>query len=527
MINKLKVASPPHISRRTTTSTVMIDVVISLLPAVFMAIHFFGLNVAKLIAVSLVSAALSQLTAEALFKKPSELGDYSFAVTAILLALILPHTTPLWVAVLGNIFAIVVGKVIFGGLGKNIFNPALLGRVFLMVSFPQYILHYKTYDGQSGATVLPMMKYLGVEKIYDIFGGPIDFYKALITGNDIYGSMGETSIVAILIGLIYLKLRGHVKLYVPFSIILTVFALSFVLGYNPFIYVLAGGLIFGAVYMATDMVTSPYTKTGGIIYGIFIGVLIVFIRKTTSHPEGISYAILIANLFVPFINKHTKPRVFGKEYNMKELKTALISLLAIIIGVFAIIKIDASISAERQIKNEEHKKNEIIKLIPQSKELGSYEDSFISENYLFQPVIGEDNEIIAYVVEGESKGYSHYLVHFLLAINPEGTTIGYKVLKETETKGLGSRIAEEKWQKVFIGLSKDSEFEKGKDSFAGATYTFANMYKEIKKILEAFDIHKKDNTNYEDEEMDGEAGATETDDEEWSLIEKRDGFLWA
>ena len=211
MISKLKVASPPHIKRRTKTSTVMIDVIISLVPAIFVAIHYFGFNVAKLIVVSLISAGLSQLAAEKIFKKPSEIKDYSFAVTAILLALILPHTTPLWVAVLGNIFAIVVGKVIFGGLGKNIFNPALLGRVFLMISFPQYVLHYKTYDGQSGATILPMMKYMGIEKIYNIFGGPVDFYQALITGNNIYGSMGETSIAAIIVGLIYLKLRGHVK----------------------------------------------------------------------------------------------------------------------------------------------------------------------------------------------------------------------------------------------------------------------------------------------------------------------------
>lgn len=526
MISKLKVASPPHITRRTKTSTVMIDVIISLIPAIFIAIHYFGFNVAKLIVVSVISAGLSQLAAEAVFKKPSELGDYSFAVTAILLALVLPHTTPLWVAVLGNVFAIVVGKVIFGGLGKNIFNPALLGRVFLMVSFPQYILHYKTYDGQSGATILPMMKYLGIEKIYNIFGGPVDFYQALITGNNIYGSMGETSIAAIIVGLIYLRLRGHVKLYIPFSIILTVFTASFVLGYNPFIYILAGGLVFASVYMATDMVTSPYTKIGGILYGILIGLLVVFIRKTTSYPEGVSYAILIANLFVPFINKHTKPRVFGKEYNMKEIKTALISLAAIIFGVFAIVKLDASINNERQMKSEEYKKNEIMKLIPQGEKLGADEATFIQEGYLFRPVMGKDDEIIAYVVEAQAKGYSHYLVDFLIAIDTKGNTIGYKVTHQTETKGLGSRIAEDQWQNVFVGLDKDSEFEKDKDSFAGATYTFTNMYKEIKKILGAYDAYLKENTSEED--MDGEAGASETNaDDEWSLNQKRDDFSWA
>ena len=250
----------------------------------------------------------------------------------------------------------------------------------------------------------------------------------------------------------------------------------------------------------------------------------MFIRKTTSYPEGVSYAVLIANLFVPFINKHTKPRVFGKEYNMKEIKTALISLVAIIMGVFAIIKLDASIDAERQIKNEEYKKNEIMKIIPQGEKIGADEDTFIQEGYLFRPVMGKNNEIIAYVVEAQAKGYSHYLVDFILAIDTEGTTIGYKVTHQTETKGLGSKIAEDQWQNVFIGLDKNSEFEKDKDSFAGATYTFTNMYKEIKKILEAFDGYLKDNISEED--MDGEAGATESGDDEWSINQKRDDFIW-
>lgn len=519
MINKLKVASPPHLRRRTQTSTVMIDVVISLLPAVFIGIHYFGFNVAKLVIASLVSAGISQATAEYFFKKKSELGDYSFAVTAILLALVLPHTTPIWVAVIGNVFAIVFGKVIFGGLGKNIFNPALLGRVFLMISFPQYILHYRTYDGQSGATILPMMKYLGLEKIYNIFGGPVDFYQALITGNNIYGSMGETSITAILLGLIYLKLRGHVKLYLPLSIILTVFLTSYILGYNPFIYILAGGLIFASVYMATDMVTSPYTRNGGIIYGIFIGIMVVFIRKTTSYPEGVSYAILMANIFVPFINKYTKPRVFGKEFNMKEIKIALICIISIAAGVFGIIKLDSYVSLKRANKIKEYRTIKILSLVSEGKKIGEDSDTFMQEGYLFRPIFSEDDNIEAYVVEGEAKGYSHHYVDFILTIDTEGNSTGFKVLRQEETKGLGSRIEEEEWQNVFIGLNKDSEFDKDIDSFSGATYTFANMFKEIINILSAFSDFNEENH----EDIDSEAGAS---DGEWSLIQKRDDLVW-
>lgn len=508
MNKKFKVASPPHLRRRTTTSIVMIDVIISLLPAIFMSIKYFGLEVAFLIIACILSAGISQFLFERIFNKKSELWDYSFAVTGILLALILPHTCPPWVASIGSAFAIIFGKCIYGGLGKNIFNPALVGRIFLMISFPQYVLNYRTYDGGAGATLLPLMKYRGVENLYTTFGSKGNFFRSLLTGQDIYGSMGEVSVIAILIGLIYLKLKGHVKLYIPFSIISSVFILSYFLGYNPYIYTLSGGLIFASVYIATDMVSSPYTKSGSIIYSIVIALLVILIRSKTSHPEGTAYAILFANIFVPFINKYTKPKVFGKGYRMKEIRVAIIALLISVISISAIFRIDKLIEIDRKEKYELYKENLMLSLVADAKKLGKDEETIIYNRFLFRPIYGGNNELIAYVVESEAKGYSQDIVKFFLAIDLEGRSIGYHILEHNETNGLGSRISNKEWQNVFIGLTKESKFNIEKDAFVGATYTFSNMHRVIISILRAYEEGKSNNKK-DNIEVDYKSGATE------------------
>lgn len=531
MNKKFKVASPPHLRRRTTTSIVMLDLIVSLIPAMLMSIHYFGIAVAKLILACVISSGISQFLFEKLYNKKTELWDYSFAVTGILLALILPHTCPPWVASLGSAFAIIFGKCIYGGLGKNIFNPALIGRIFLMISFPQYVLNYRAYDGGAGATLLPLMKYRGIESLYTTFGSRADFFRSLLSGQNIYGSMGEVSVVAILIGLLYLRLKGHVKLHIPFSILTSVFILSYLLGYNPYIYILSGGLVFASVYIATDMVTSPYTKLGSIIYSIVIALLVVLIRRNTSHPEGVAYAILFANIFVPFINKYTKPRVFGKGYRMKEIKIAIISLSISIVLISAIFRVDKIIEAYREENYRAYKEKIMLSLVDDAKDIGRHEDTIIYNRFLFRPVYDKNKETIAYIIEGKAKGYSQDIVKFLLAIDLEGTSIGHKVLEHNETNGLGSRISNKEWEDVFIGLNKDSRFNVETDAFSGATFTFANMHRAVLEILRAYNNResKKEeiktdynsgateliyNEDTEDEYLEGEAGATDLYQEE-------------
>ncbi len=537
MIKKLKVASAPHLRRQTTTRGTMIDVIISLIPVTIMAIKYFGSVVINLLLVSILVTGIAQFIGEKLLKKDSELGDYSFVVTAMLLTLSLPHTTPYWVLSLGSIFAIIFGKVIYGGLGKNLFNPALLGRVFMMVSFPQYILNYKSYDGSAGATILPLMKYTSMNSIYDSFGGKGEFIKGLFTGHEILGSMGEVSVIAILIGLIYLKLRGHVKLSVPFIIVSVVFIGGYFGGYNPLVYILSGGLIFGAVYMATDMVTSPYTRVGKMVYSLLIGICILIIRKFTSHPEGVAYAILFGNIFVPFINKHTKPRVFGRGYNMKEIKIAAISLGLTLVGLLLIFQIDKKLESNKEAKILLEKEKVMLEMVENSARIAKDEETTMYGGYVFRPIYNINEEKIAYVVEAKSKGYSKSEIEFLMAMALDGSCIGHHILAHEETKGLGSKIASNEWKNVFNNVTKDSKFDKETDAFSGATYTFRNMHKTIIDILKAYenetentidgesgatDIGWEEEVVEEVEETDGEAGSTDGD---WSAY-RRDGILW-
>ncbi len=530
MIKKLKVASAPHLRRQTTTRGTMIDVVISLIPVTIMAIKYFGSVVINLLLISLLVTGVAQYIGEKLLKRESELGDYSFVVTAMLLTLSLPHTTPYWVLVLGSVFAIIFGKIIYGGLGKNLFNPALLGRVFMMVSFPQYILNYKNYDGSAGATILPLMKYTSMDSIYDTFGGKSEFIKGLFTGHEILGSMGEVSIIAILLGLIYLKLRGHVKLSVPFIIILVVFIGGYFGGNNPLVYILSGGLIFGAVYMATDMVTSPYTKVGKIIYSLLIGLGILIIRKFTSHPEGVAYAILFGNIFVPFINKYTKPRVFGRGYNMKEVKIALISLVLTLVGLLLIFQMDKSLEGSKEAKILLEKEKIMLSMVEEGTRVAKDGETKIYGGYLFRPVYNINEEKIAYIVEAKSKGYGKSEIEFLMAMDLKGVCIGHHILAHEETKGLGSRIASSEWKNVFVSTTKKSKFDKEADAFIGATYTFLNMHKTIIDILKSYESEVEVTLDNQGEvsdigggeEVDGEAGSTEGD---WNAS-RRDGRLW-
>lgn len=301
----LSVSSSPHIRNKLNTSMIMFVVIIALLPATCFGIYNFGVNAALLVAICIATCVISEFIYEKLLKLPVTISDLSAVVTGLLLALNLPPSLPWWIAILGSVFAIIVVKMLFGGIGQNFMNPALGARCFLLICFTARMTNF-TYDGVTTSTPLATLKE----------GGSVNVFK-MMTGF-IPGTIGETSMIAIVIGAIILILVGVIDLKIPGSYIIT-FVLFLVIfaenGRDPY-YIAAqlagGGLMLGAFFMATDYATSPITDSGKIIFGILLGIFTGIFRIFSSSAEGVSYAIIICNLLVPLIEKATIPKPFGK-----------------------------------------------------------------------------------------------------------------------------------------------------------------------------------------------------------------------
>ena len=304
MSNKLKVASSPHVRAKDDTSRIMLYVIIALLPTTIFCIVNFGYKALILVLACVATCVLSEYVFEMIVHKKSTISDLSAVVTGLLLALNLPHTLPVWQAVLGSIFAIVVVKMLFGGLGQNFMNPALGGRVFLLVSFAATMTNFE-FDGVSGATPLQLLKN----------GEAVDTFKMMI-GNTA-GTIGETSALCILIGAIFLILMGVIDLTIPGMYILSFVVFIILFGGHglDFSFIIAhlcgGGLMLGAFFMATDYVTSPITPLGKVVFGILLGLFTGLFRIFGNSAEGVSYAIIFCNLLVPLIEKFTVPTAFG------------------------------------------------------------------------------------------------------------------------------------------------------------------------------------------------------------------------
>ncbi|MDY4794210.1 MAG: RnfABCDGE type electron transport complex subunit D [Pararoseburia sp.] len=304
MSDLLNVTSSPHVRAKVDSSKIMLLVIISLLPASFFGIYNFGIRALVLILVTIASCVASEWIFEKIVHKKSTINDLSAVVTGLLLALNLPHTLPWWQAVIGGVFAIVVVKMLFGGLGQNFMNPALGARCFLLISFTGPMTSF-THDGVTGATPLALLK----------AGEEVDTMSMLI--GKTAGTIGETSVIALLIGAIILILFGVIDLRIPGSYILTFAIFVLLFGGHGFDmnYLVAqlcgGGLMLGAFFMATDYVTSPITPSGKIIFGIVLGILTGIFRIFGASAEGVSYAIIFGNLLVPLIEKITVPRAFG------------------------------------------------------------------------------------------------------------------------------------------------------------------------------------------------------------------------
>ena len=310
---KLIAGSSPHLKSGQTTSSVMRDVIIALLPALLAAVYFFRMDAALVILVTLLSCIISEYVCNKIAKKPVTVGDYSAAVTGLLLAFNLPPSIPLWMAAVGGIFAIVITKMLFGGLGRNFINPALAARAFMMASWPVAMTTWTNplVDTISSATPLAIIK-KGSEAAGVI---PPDITNLFI-GN-VSGCIGETSVLALLIGAAYLLVRRVISYEIPLFFIGTVAFMTWMLGGNTLFsgnalyHIFSGGLMLGAFFMATDYTTSPVTFTGKIIMGVGCGLLTSVIRLYGGYPEGVCYSILLMNLAVPLIDKFTLPKSFG------------------------------------------------------------------------------------------------------------------------------------------------------------------------------------------------------------------------
>ena len=314
MMEKLIVSSSPHFHGKRTTQNIMLDVILALCPACIAAVVYFGLRAAVLIVTCVAACVACEYLSRRVMKRPQTVGDLSCVVTGVLLALNLPATLNPLMAVFGCAAAIVVVKQMFGGIGQNFVNPALTARIILMNSFPSQMTHWTApFDYAAGADAVTAATPLG---ILAEGGGELPSYLDMFLGKT-GGCLGETCALAILIGGAYLIARKVISPVIPLAYLGTAAAFSFLLGRDPLVDLLSGGLMLGAFFMATDYTTSPLYWKARIAFGVGCGLLTILIRQFGSLPEGVSYSIVLMNILTPLLERRIKPRAFGKPKEKK------------------------------------------------------------------------------------------------------------------------------------------------------------------------------------------------------------------
>ena len=321
----LVVSSSPHAHSGASVRRIMLDVIIALVPALAVSVVLFGLNAVRLVGVCVVACVGTEALCRKIMGRDLGIGDLSAVVTGILLAFNLPPSLPTWMAVVGSVLAIAIAKQLFGGIGYNPFNPALVGRVALLISFPVAMTKWSEWRIPSplGVDAVSTATPLGLVKTSVAMGNQVPFeynHQTMIQFflGDMNGCIGEVSAAALILGGIYLLIRRCISWHIPVFYLGTVVVFSAILwkvnpdqNMPPCFHMLAGGLMLGAIFMATDMVTSPVTKKGLAVFGVGCGILTMVIRRWGGYPEGVSFAILLMNALTPLINRATKPRVFG------------------------------------------------------------------------------------------------------------------------------------------------------------------------------------------------------------------------
>ena len=323
--HKLIVSIGPHVHDEETTAKIMWTVSGALLPATLMSVYYFGMPAIQVILVCIVTSLLTEAGMQRLLKKPVTLSDGSAFLTGLLLAMNLPANAPLYIPFIGSFVAIMIAKHLFGGLGFNIFNPALIGRAFVLVSFAKIMTTYvapattfMAVDAKTTATPLVLLKEEGMSRLLEIYHTKAALYQDLFLGNRA-GSLGETSVIALLLGAAFLMMKRYITWHIPITFIATVGMLAWVFGGkeglmtgDALFHMMSGGLVLGAFFMATDYVTGPSVRSAQIVFGALCGVLTVLIRLKGGYPEGVMFAILLMNCFAPLLDRGMRSSVFGK-----------------------------------------------------------------------------------------------------------------------------------------------------------------------------------------------------------------------
>ena len=540
----LKVSASPHVRDKDTTSDIMFDVILALVPATAFGVYQFGSKAAILILACILGAVLSEyLYQKFIMHKKSTIGDFSAALTGLLLALNLPPTLPVWMGVLGSVFAIIVVKQLFGGLGQNFMNPALAARCFLLLSFTKPMTTF-VYDGVTSATPLAVLKTGGAVSLKNMFMG--------YTG----GTIGEVSTAALLIGAIYLLIRKVISPKIPliyigtFAACIAIYAAT--KNYDVLDFTLAhlcgGGLMLGAWFMATDYVTSPITSKGKIIFGVILGLLTFVLRIFGSSAEGVSYAIIISNLFVPLIEKVTVPKGFGagadiskedkkdskkasnkeestveakEEKEDKEEVKAKMDGKGIAKAIAAIFVITAVMGAalglvysitkkpieEANLKAKEAAYAEVFpnikEVIPISEDESFYKEiTAVVQNAGYESVTVDEVNLVAntdgnlngaIIIVTTSDGYAGD-IQLVVGIDMECNIKGISFLSISETVGLGMEAQNEEFLSQFYGkgfvefeYSKSGAVDENEvDALSGATITTSAVVEAVNAAIYTF-----------------------------------------
>ena len=465
----MQIKTGPFLRTPLTIKRIMLDVLIALLPATIAGVVFFGFPALVVIVLSTLTAILT----EALFlRAPLTIrgifGDGSAAVTGLLVGLILPPTTAWWIPVLGSFLAIALVKLAFGGIGYNIFNPALGARAILLLAFTSQLVKFTApFDTITAATPLLASR---------------SFSWALVWGN-VGGSIGETSVIAILLGGLYLLYKKHINWRIPLGYVGSAFVLALLWGLDPWFTITAGGLLFAAVFMATDMVTSPVTPSGQLIFGIGCGVLTLVIRQHTPFPEGVTFAVLTMNALAPALESLTIPTIFGvglsRETRYKGVAVGVVVLL-VVVGVFAALE-RTQPTVTPIISYGQH--------LPIADLLGTTDYEVVEQagtRYYLTRDEEENPQAVAFVAE---QGGFNGPIRFLIVLDEQQQISAVQILEHREDPGLGELITRPAFLGQFEGLDKNSAFSLGTDiqAVSGATISSRAFTTGVRRALENFD----------------------------------------
>ncbi len=467
--------SGPHIRQLDSIEKTMWNVVLALIPAIFMSIYLFGAYSLYLVVVTMLTCMFIEIPFNRnLSGLQMIFGDGSAAVTGVILGLSLPPTAPWWIPVVGGIAAILIGKQLFGGLGNNVFNPALVGRAILSVSWTVYMTQWVTpFDGVSTST--PLGSPGETTSLWDLLIGTVP------------GSIGETSAIALLIGAAYLYYKGYLDLRISVPYIISAGITAIILGINPIYAILAGSLILGAFFIATDMVSSPATRSGRIVYGIGCGVFTILIRAFTGYPEGVTFAILLMNGFSHLFDTLFEGYIFG-QIHLKKRRVMQVGVIILSTVLFAAIAFGSFQLSERDFLEPQHRvfSQHMNEFFPHADSFNMLEDLH-GDRMLAE--VRQGNRRVGFLSYTKRIGYDGEIEN-MVAINPEGEVIGSKIINHNESATLGAQIEREDFLAQFVGLRYEDlnptlgagDFEL--DAITNATHSSIAVAQTIETSLE-------------------------------------------